>query len=107
MLFKLGGKMNKWSVDTQYSTDHFQDIRRYTVNYTDAVYWCYGNGIVTGRMMTYSPLDVTLTNDRGTFTASVPYGSHPVPELPVCDGENTFSCSDTGTLTIRFRRGSL
>lgn len=107
MLFKLGGKMNKWSVDTQYSSYHFQDIRRYTVNYTDAVYWCYGNGIVTGRMMTYAPLDVTLTNDRGTFTASVPYGTHPVPELPVCDGENTFSCRDTGTLTIRFRRGSL
>lgn len=107
MIFKLGVKLNGWNPDTKYSTDHFTDIRRYVVNYTDAILWAYSVGAINRDMLDHAPIVFTLTNSRGTVTVSVPYGTHEVPGLLIVNGENTLVSRAVGDYEIHYKWGSL
>ena len=82
------------------------DINKYTVNYADAIKYCYKNDLIDD-MIERAPMDVTLENSKGTKTVTVPSGEDLVPELLVVDGENEFTVEGTGTYRIQFKRGSL
>lgn len=83
------------------------DIKKYTVNYSDAIKYCYDDEIIDEPMIERAPMVVTLENSKGTKTVTVPSGEDLVPELLVVDGENEFTVEGTGTYRIQFRRGSL
>lgn len=82
------------------------DINKYTVNYADAIKYCYQQDLIEP-MVTRAPMDVTLENSKGTKTATLPSGSEIAPELVVVDGENEFTVDGNGTVRIQFKRGSL
>lgn len=83
------------------------DIKKYTVNYSDAIKYCYDDEIIDEPMIERAPMDVTLENSKGTTTATLPSGSEIAPELVVVDGENEFTVEGNGTVRIQFKRGSL
>ena len=87
--------------------DPFTDIRRYTVNYSDAICWCYYRNIIDTPMCEYAPMTVRLVNDHIDKTTEVAYGQNDVPELVVFDGENDWTVTGTGTYRIQYKRGSL
>lgn len=94
-------------VETTITDVGVTDIKKYTVNYSDAIKYCYDDEIVDEPMIERAPMDVTLENSKGTKTVTVPSGEDLVPELLVVDGENEFTVEGTGTYRIQFKRGSL
>jgi hypothetical protein len=83
------------------------DIKKWTVDYTDAVLACYNEGVIADPMLDRAPMKVTLENTRGTASTMVEEKDSTVPELVVVDGENEFTVEGEGTYRIQFKRGSL
>lgn len=85
----------------------FSDIVKYSVDYSEAIRFCYSEDIIDAPMCEYAPMTVRLANDKIDKTTEVAYGQNDVPELTVYDGENDWTVTGTGTYRIQYKRGSL
>lgn len=94
-------------VETTITDVGVTDIKKWTVDYTDAVLSCYNKDVIDDPMLDKAPMKVTLENSKGTKSTVVEEKDSAVPELIVVDGENEFTVEGDGTYRIQFKRGSL